>query len=260
MIRRPGLLLSSILFAGLLLIGGAHAEKIGIVLMHGKQGGPEGNLTHLAGRLEAAGYVVERPTLCWSRSRIYDKPFPDCLAEIDAAVTSLKARGAEAIVVAGQSLGGAAALAYGALHDGLAGVIPIVPAPPPSVARRPEIARELDRAKSLINAGKGDERTRFADVNQGPISVETTPRIYVSFLDPEGQANIVANTAKLRAPLLWLAADQDGSPLTRDTGFGKSPNRPLNRYITLHAGHFNAPDAAAGPMIDWLQALLQPAR
>lgn len=260
MIRRAAVVLSSILVAGLLLLGAAHGERIGIVLMHGKQGTPEGNLAQLAARLGAAGFLLERPTLCWSRDRIYDMPFPDCLAEIDAAIARLKGRGAAAIVVAGQSLGGVAALAYGARHDGLAGVVAIVPAPPPSVARRPEIAAELDRARSLIAAGKSDERIRFADINQGAIAVQATPRIYVSFLDPEAEANILVNTAQLRAPLLWLAADQDNSPLTRETGFGRAPPGPLNRYVLMHAGHLNAPDAAAGPMLDWLSSLGQGAR
>lgn len=260
MICRLAMLLSAMTVAAVVLLGAARAEKIGIVLLHGKQGTPEGNLTRLTARLEGAGFLLERPTLCWSRDRIYDKPFPQCLAEIDAAIAKLRGRGAEAIVVAGQSLGGVAALAYGARHDGLAGVVAIVPGPPPSVARRPEIARELDRAKSLIAAGKGDERIRFADVNQGAIAVAATPPIYVSFLDPEAETNILANTAKLHAPLLWLAADQDNSPLTRETGFGRAPPSPLNRYVLLHAGHFNAPDAAAGPMLDWLATLGQAVR
>ena len=80
----------------------AGAETLGIVLMHGKEGSSaDRGIAHLAGELESAGYLVERPTMCWSRSRIYDRAFLDCLADIDAAVVSLKARGAEAIVVAG---------------------------------------------------------------------------------------------------------------------------------------------------------------
>src|SRR5689334_15893531 len=74
----------------------AQAEKLGIVLMHGKQGVPERSFDRLAGQLEAAGYAVERPAMCWSRTRIYDRVFLDCIAEIDAAIESLKARGADA--------------------------------------------------------------------------------------------------------------------------------------------------------------------
>jgi esterase/lipase len=252
---RAASLLAASIGVLLLLIGAARADQIGIVLMHGKQGRPDRLIAGLAQQLESAGYLVERPTLCWAGSRIYDKAFSDCLQEIDQAVARLRSRGADAIIVGGQSLGGSAALAYGAGHDGLAGIIALVPGPSPAAGRRPEIARELDRAKSLIEAGRGDERTRFADVNQKPISVETTPRIYVSFLDPQGPANYVANTAKLRAPLLWLVADQDPSQLARDAGFDKAPAHPLNRYASLHATHFSAPDAAAGPITEWLAAL-----
>ena len=60
----------------------AHAQyAIGVVLMHGKQSAP-GEHDDLAGALASAGYVVERPEMCWSNRRIYDLPYLDCLREI----------------------------------------------------------------------------------------------------------------------------------------------------------------------------------
>jgi hypothetical protein len=50
---------------------------------------------------------VARPealSVCWSRRRIYDRPFLDCLTEIDSAIGRLKGRGAGTIVSAGSSL------------------------------------------------------------------------------------------------------------------------------------------------------------
>jgi hypothetical protein len=49
-------------------------------------------------------------------------PFLDCLAELDPPIARLAGRGARAIVVAGMSQGGAAALAFGARRWGLAGI------------------------------------------------------------------------------------------------------------------------------------------
>src|SRR5579862_4100985 len=100
--------------------------KTGIVLMHGKQGGPnQEELGGLHAALENAGYLVDMPEMCWSGSRIYDESYLDCFADIDAAIARLKAQGATQIVVAGHSLGGNAALGYGARHGGLKGIIAI---------------------------------------------------------------------------------------------------------------------------------------
>jgi esterase/lipase len=88
----------------------AHAKMLGVVLMHGKQGQPDRVINGLAEALERAGYPVERPEMCWSRRRIYDLSYTDCFRDIDSAVERLKARGATEIVVAGQSLGGNAAI------------------------------------------------------------------------------------------------------------------------------------------------------
>ena len=97
-------------------------SRVGIVLMHGKQSTPE-RMQRLADALSGAGYLVERPEMCWSERRIYDRAYPDCLSDVDAAVARLRVAGVSGVVVAGQSLGGNAALAYGARRDGLLGVI-----------------------------------------------------------------------------------------------------------------------------------------
>ena len=93
------------------LVAPACAQTIGIVLMHGKTGSPNTVIDQLATALQSAGYLVDTPEMCWSRRRIYDRPFLDCLTEIDSAIGRLKGRGAGRIVVAGMSQGGDAALA-----------------------------------------------------------------------------------------------------------------------------------------------------
>ena len=104
------------------LVAPACAQTIGIVLMHGKTGSPNTVIDQLATALQSAGYLVDTPEMCWSRRRIYDRPFLDCLTEIDSAIGRLKGRGAGRIVVAGMSQGGDAALAYGARQANLAGM------------------------------------------------------------------------------------------------------------------------------------------
>ena len=75
----------------------------------------------------------------------------------DVAVADLRRRGARSIVVAGHSLGGTAAVAYGANHDDLAGVIGFAAGEaywgPPS--QLPDIARALAGRAELWVAGAG---------------------------------------------------------------------------------------------------------
>ena len=119
-------------------------DRLGIVLLHGKGGLPQ-QFTPMAASLASQGYLTEQPEMCWSRNRIYDRLYLDCLRDIDTAADRLKERGATAIVVLGMSLGGNAALAYGARHPGLKGVIALVPGHAPEfISRRPEIAASLD--------------------------------------------------------------------------------------------------------------------
>ena len=72
-----------------LLLGLAHAlpaaaqTRTGIVLVHGKQRSPQ-TLQGLTDALTVAGYLVDRPEMCWSERRIYDLPYLDCLRDVDA--------------------------------------------------------------------------------------------------------------------------------------------------------------------------------
>jgi pimeloyl-ACP methyl ester carboxylesterase len=240
---------------------GARADGIGVVLVHGKQGLPDApHLAYLSQEIEKAGFLLDKPTMCWSRQRIFDRTLPDCLADIDAAIARLKSRGATEFVIAGHSLGGVGAILYGSLHDGLKGVIALAPAPPPGVVRRPEVATSLQRAQTLIAGGHGDEVQSFTDSNTGPrgvvtIEVNATPKVFLSFYDMSGPANLVTNTARLKAPVLWVSGTRDPSQLAREVAFAQAPARPLNRYLQIDAGHIDTPEAATSAVIAWLKEL-----
>ena len=42
------------------------AQTVGVVLMHGNTDSPDGTIALLAAAMEGAGYLVERPEMCWS--------------------------------------------------------------------------------------------------------------------------------------------------------------------------------------------------
>jgi pimeloyl-ACP methyl ester carboxylesterase len=263
----------SLVLALILSLAGAGAradQKIGIVLLHGKLGMPLGVSggrgpaigALLIAALKDAGYLVATPEMCWSRQRGFDRPRDECLAEIDQAIAALRSEGATSIVVGGQSLGGNAAIAYAASHAGLLGVIGLAPADDARAkANRPEIATAIGRGRELLASGKGDVRDSFADVNTGPqgsypMAVNTTPRIYLSFFDPDKVGSIADNVAKLKAPLLWIAGNEDPTQRDAETRFFRyAPANGLNRFVPVAAHHLATPDIGRDAVLAWLAEL-----
>jgi esterase/lipase len=239
------------------LVPPALAQTIGIVLMHGKTGSPNTVIDRLAIALQGAGYLVDTPEMCWSRRRIYDRPFLDCLTEIDSAIGRLKDRGAGRIVVAGMSQGGDAALAYGAHHANLAGIIALAPAAAPErQVGLTDIAQSVAQARALVAAGRGNETASFVDRNaSGAFSVRTTATIYLSYLDPQGPANMLDSIRKLHAPLLWVAGSADPSQTGANAEFNQAPANPLNRFVMVASAHLGTPNAAHDAVLAWLPEL-----
>jgi pimeloyl-ACP methyl ester carboxylesterase len=239
------------------LVSLAWAQAIGIVLMYGKTGSPNTVINQLAIALQGAGYLVDTLEMCWSQRRIYDRPFLDCLTEIDSAIGRLKGRGASKIVVAGMSQGGDAALAYGTRHAQLAGIIALAPAATPErQVGLPDIAQSVAQARALVVAGRGDETASFVDRNAvGAFSVRTTATIYLSYLDPQGPANMLDSVRKLHAPLLWVAGSADPSQTGANAEFNQAPANPLNRFVMVTSSHLGTPNAAREAVLAWLPEL-----
>ena len=235
----------------------ALAQNIGVVLMHGNTDSPNGTIAQLAAAMEGAGYLVERPEMCWSYRRKRDRPFLDCLAELEPPIARLMGRGARAIVVAGMSQGGLGAVVLGARRPGLAGVIGLAPSAPERLASLfPQISESIAHARAMVAEGRGNERGSFIDLNiRGPFSVDTTAAIYLSFFDPAGPANMLENTPRLRAPLLWVAGTTDRSQPGPGYAFTRAPTNPLNRYVMVSADHLGTPTAAREAVLAWLREL-----
>jgi esterase/lipase len=238
-------------------LGAAKPESIGVVIAHGKSGTPDDVITALSAQVEWEGFPVERPEMCWSRRRIYDRVFADCLADIDAAVAKLRARGVRHVVVAGMSLGGAAALSYGARHDGLAGIVAIAAAHnPANFQRNPRMVKSLEEARRLVAEGKGNEYATFADTNLRETQVRTTAAIYLSFFDPERpELRMANNVSQLREPLLWVAGDGDQTQRNAAETAARAPASALNRFVTVPSDHFKTPTVGASAVVAWLKDL-----
>jgi len=208
------------------------AERWGVVLLHGKTGS-ESQLALYDKPLAAMGILSARPQMCWSRQRIYDKPYLDCL-------------------------GANAALAYAARHDqDIAGVIALEPAHYPEfISKRPEIAGEIARARQLAASNQGERRTTFTDINGGvAIKVHATPKTYLSFLSSDSPGVMPGNAARLKVPLLLVSGSKDKSQRGKDYIFGHAPAHAMNRYVTVAAGHRDTPQAGREALLTWLRDL-----
>jgi predicted alpha/beta-hydrolase family hydrolase len=236
------------------------SEPVGVVLLHGKGSAP-GNqpVSGLAGQLREAGFLVTVPEMPYSRDRHYDKAYEECAGEIDAAVAELKNGGAKRIVIAGHSLGANVALFYATRRTADA-IVAMAPGHTPErPGMRKRFASELEKARSMVEKGQGDEVSVFDDVNQGRVSVvKTTPRIYLGWFAPDGPAVMPRNVAALRqgTALLWVVGTKD--PLFKSGAsyaFDKARPDPRSKYLVVDADHFSTPLQAATQIIDWIKGL-----
>ncbi len=235
---------------------------IGVVLMHGKGGRPGGNIGALASTLESQGALVVMPTMAWAGSRgvpaSYDLTYDQALGDIDAAVGTLRSRGARKIVVAGQSLGANAAIAYAARKGGqVAGVMALAPGHTPDRVRRPEMLKAVADARAMVAAGQGGARREFPDSNQGQLfQVSGTAAGWYSYYDANGSANMAKNASRVTQPFLYVIGTSD--PLYaagRGYIFSRAKANAKSRYVEVNAGHFDTPDKARDEVVAWLKTL-----
>ena len=259
------LLLKLCFVAALALTCGATAnaaDTTGVVLLHGKTGMP-GQMAKLASTLTAAGYAVETPEMCWSKHRIFDQTFTDCLRDVDAAIVALKTNGASRIVVAGVSQGAMGAFAYGLAHPAIAGIVAMAPAgDPPDLSSAPDLAASIKSALALAKTGKGDAVADFNDVITGnkPFAIKATPKAFLSFHGPQSPiATMKQLFAKVlpsvKVPVLWVAGTRDPTQGAAAQGFARIPENKLSELVTVDADHGGTPDASGGAVVAWLARL-----
>ena len=240
---------------------GARAAEndVGVILLHGKGGLPSGNIRGLAAALQAKGYLVSAPTMPWAKDRIYDASYEDAMGEIDRELETLRQKGAKLVVVGGHSLGANVALGYGARRSGLGGIIALAPAhSPESPIFGKRVGSDVVRARGLVAAGKGKEKQRFSDLNQGSLmEVDATAEVYLSWLDPDGPAVMPRSAAAFKAPtpLLIVNGSGDRTAAGKDYIFDKAPPHPKSSFVIVTTDHFSVPSAAIQEVAAWLATL-----
>lgn len=236
------------------------SKDIGIVLIHGKWGNPNGNIKSLADALRSNGYRVVTPLMPWSVKRGYDKPYQEAIGELDEIVSNFKNRGVSHVFVIGTSFGANGSIAYAAYgKHPIDGVVAIAPGHIIELPRFSKIyARDLALASEMIKAGKGDEIANFLDVNAGKRQqFDMKASTYWSYFDPNGIGAMSISSKKItqKIPLLVLLGGQHdiAAPLGKEFIFSNWPAHPKNIYATLDgAEHFTAPEFAIEPILKWL--------
>lgn len=240
----------------------AAADKIGLVLMHGKLSTPSKPFDTLASQLEAEGVLVDTPEMPWSKNREYDVSYEQAMDEISASVKRLRARGATRVVVGGHSMGAAAALIYGSRHptDGL--IILALGHSPQSNTLQNRFGASVARAREQVANGKDGEKQEFGDFDGSKrppaFTVATTPRIYLSYFDPDGIANTLVAAGKIPAtvPVLWVDGTNEKPGLK---SYGQKVYGAIGSSATKHievtAGHTTVPHKSGAEVLAWLQGL-----
>jgi esterase/lipase len=231
------------------------AGQIGVIVMHGKGGSPTRLVASLASSLASDGFVVANLEMPWSGMRQYNATPLEAEKELEAALAGLRAKGAQKVFLAGHSQGGIFAL-YAGGKLAVDGVMAIAPGGDVSgQVFRDHLGSYVDMARKLVAEGKGDDKTQLADYegSKGTEVVLTTPRIYLTWFEPDGAMNMKNALKAIRVPVLYVAPTNDypGLQRTRLINFGALPAHPLNKLYEPGASHTGAPAAAREEVARW---------
>jgi pimeloyl-ACP methyl ester carboxylesterase len=233
-------------------------QDIAVIFLHGRLGSPA-YLAPLLQALRADGYRAETPVMSWSRSRAFDSTVEESMVEVDTIAAKLRAQGARRVVVAGHSLGGAAALRYGATRQGVDALVLVAASwNPAGPGWQRVVGESVARARAAIDAGRDRATDTYQYVaNDGSAApVVAVARGFHDFNRSDSPMGVPANARAFTRtlPVLWLSADAD-SRSARDTAakaFAALPRHPRSRQDTITSSHSAAATAAIPAITAWL--------
>jgi len=173
---------------------------------------------------------------------------------------ALRAQGYRLVLLAGNSFGANAALAYMAEIGDADGVIALAPGHAPGLMYERNIGKEaVDQARTLVATGRGNETLSMEDLNQGTRrSIKMSAAVLLSYFDPVGLGHMPGTAARFKkpVPLLWVVGTQDPLyPLGADFAFNLAPAHPKSQYFVVNSDHSGTPDVAATEVLAWIKKL-----
>ncbi len=246
----------------------AHAaERIGVLMLHGKNpGGPDNpQYAPVKAAMEKQGWLVALPDMPWSRNRYLQGHWDGAMAEIAQHVKALQDKGATRIVLWGHSMGVPAAMSHAARGGTAHALVLLAPGHIPqgyyTSASLTPVRDSINSARELVAAGKGDENNRFIDINQGrqqPVVI--TAKNYVSYFDPASDAEMGVTAPKLPAnlPVLTAIGEKDGMfKHVRSYYVDKLPANPKTQLLEVSGGHLDTPQVALDQVMKWIPQALE---
>lgn len=238
--------------------------KIGVLLLHGKNPGSnqDPGMTRLQITFEAAGWKTRFPDMPWSRNRYLEGDWDQAMQEIATHVKALQDQGAERIVLIGHSMGVPASMSFAARGGTVHALVLLAPGHVPrgyyTAPSLKPVRESIDEARALMAAGKGDSVERFNDINQGRrIPVATTARKYLTWFDPESDADMGVTAPRVPANVPVFTAVGESDPLFRSVrGYfvDKLPANPRSEYVEVGGGHLDTPGNVREKLMTWIPA------
>ncbi len=241
----------------------ASGQKVGVLMLHGKNPGSsrDPNFVSLRNRLDSLGWLILLPDMPWSRTRYLEGHWDGAMQEMAAHVQALRDKGADHIVLIGHSMGCPAAMSFAARGGRADALVLLAPGHIPygyyHYPALKAVHDSIDEARALVAAGKGDTRQSFVDINQGRRqTLVASARDYLSFFDPESDADMGVTAPKLPSTLPVLTAIGEEDPLfpnVRSYFVDKLPANPKTRFLAVKGGHLDTPRNASDALIAWIQ-------
>jgi len=231
----------------------------GFLILHGKSSGPavpDCSVTPLAAKLEANGYLVDYQAYSWETSRIYLTTFESTTEEIRAGIQRLRESGATRIHLVGHSMGGNIAIYY-AVHntdfDSFIGLATAHNVHHPTLQY--VVKWSVEKARMLVAEGN-DAPSEFVDWNVTDILARTVkPSCYLSYFDPDGNANMTLNVSRIKRPLnvLMVGGNKDNTQqTTRMYIFDPMLKTPYSRWVQTNDDHDTVSLNAYDEIVKWV--------
>ena len=259
---------SSLLIVAVTAVPAAAQERIGVLMLHGKNPGSnmDPNFGLMKGNFERQGWLVAFPDMPWSRGRYLDGGLDQAMAEIASHIKTLRDQGATKIVIAGHSMGVPTGMAYAVRGGDVDALVQLAPGHTPvGYYNQPwgKVVREsIDEARALVAAGRGDTRERFSDINQGrQLPVVSTSKDYLSYFDPTSDAEMSITAPRIPAKVAVMTAVGEKDPLFRfikSYYIDKLPANSKNKFLEVSGGHLDTPRASNDEVIAWIKAAVAP--
>lgn len=231
------------------------------ILIHGKWSHPNTPVLRILEKdLKEKNYIVEKPNMPWSRTKLYDQRYEASLQDLEGMIQKYKQEGVKKVVLIGHSLGANAAMAYQAHVGDADAIVAITPGHIPSMMQERDYihAYILKKALEKIKQNKGAAIIDFIDNNGGiKKKLTTSADIFLSYFDPSGLAHMPATVKKFKKtiPVLYIEGAHDHIHTGPDSVFSKIPQHHLNTYILTRGNHMTTPEISSKQITSWLSFL-----